>query len=512
MNPTHWTRRDLLGLAATAAAGWSLTSSLGHPRRAAARAGGIRDVVVVGGGLSGLMAAWLMSDHDVLLLERESEAGGRICTGSWNDFTYSLGAAYTGTPDRDMRRFFNELAVDPIPVPPPVDGMAYGGTLYPEDYFASALGSQAALDDYAKMANELKRMCDLGIAESVYGVDLDALKPLGVLDRYSMQQWLDALAIDPVVQRYVNVENRGLFGVNNGDFSLLYAIPELAYNFYAPGLSLEKIPRGPVPDFHDHKGWTLPVGVDTWTFPRGMMEVVDAMTAQPTLAGRVETGAEATKVTVNEDRTVTVGYRQGGKTQTVKAYAAVLATPAPVTAKIVDNGLSAEVMQALRKIRYTTYVTMALFMRRRLFRNAWNIACLDSCFTTLNDAVRTQVDRDYGGEAILGVAMPPEQADDRSLIDRTDDQLLAMALKDIEVYFPGARKQVLGHEVKRFEYAFPVFGPRYRKILHTLHNDPSARGPLFLAGDYTVYPTLGGAAVSGDLANTRVRAYAETLD
>ncbi len=509
--PSWMTRRAFLRLSAGVTGGLAAGCALGWPRPRAAAAEGVRDVVVIGGGLSGLMAAASLTDYDVLLLEQGAVAGGRICTGTWKDFTYSMGAAYMGTPDREMNRFFHELGVEPIPVPPPVDGMARGGKLYPGDYFAAALGSSDALKDYKRMARELKALCDLGLEEAVYSGDPSTLERFGPLDQLTMETWLQVHGIDPMVQRLVDVENRGLFGVGNRDFSLLFDVPELAYNFHEPFLALETMPDGPVPDFHEYRPDAPIGGVDTWTFPGGMMEVVDAMTGHPELAGRVQTGAAVTDVIVNDDRTVTVHYRQGGRRRSVRAYAAVLATPAPVTAAVTSGGFSEAVTEALEAVDYTTYVTLALYTSRRMFHNAWNIACLDTCFTTLNDAVRTQVPMEHTGESVLGVAMPPRLEGPQALLAVPDAEIVDRAVRDAERYLPGVGDAVLGHDIHRFEHAFPVFGPGYRKILRTLHDDPTTRGPLFLAGDYTVYPTLGGAAVSGDLAAARVHAYAETL-
>ena len=46
------------------------------------------------------------------------------------------------------------------------------------------------------------------------------------------------------------------------------------------------------------------------------------------------------------------------------------------------------------------------------------------------------------------------------------------------------------------------------KTLWTLNKDRSAAGPLFLAGDYMVYPTLGGAAMSAYNAVEKIEAWA----
>ena len=59
----------------------------------------------------------------------------------------------------------------------------------------------------------------------------------------------------------------------------------------------------------------------------------------------------------------------------------------------------------------------------------------------------------------------------------------------------------------RFEHAFPVFRPGYLEVLEALYRNPTARGPLVLAGDYMVYPTFDGAVVSGVRAAEAVEAY-----
>jgi phytoene dehydrogenase-like protein len=503
-------RRDFLALAPGAAA-YAVSLGCAGVKTLSGGDDGLYDVVIVGGGLSGLVAAHLLRGHNILLLEKERVPGGRILGGTWEGFHYSLGASYMGPPDEEMQEAFDELGVTPIPVPPPVDAVAHGGVIYPEDYLDSMLGSISEFRDYIRVSRELHELSEDGIGDATYEIDLEALSEYEELDRLSVRQWLEREKVGPIVRRFIDVENRGLFGASNGDISLLFDVAEMAFNLYEGDLDDSDFSPRAVPDFHTHWPDVDEGDVDLWTFRRGMMELVSSYQQLEGLRGRIRCNANVSSVQVNRDRTVTIDYSQDGSTRSVRAYAVILATPAAVTASLVRSGFSNAVMEALRSVPYTTYVTMAIFLSERLFRTTWNIACLDTCFTTLNDAIRTQVPLDYRGRSVLGVAMPPERADDRSLIGMSDDALLEKALKDIERYFPGVRTRVIGKDIHRFQYAFPVFGPGYGEILWALHSDETTRGPLFLAGDFMVYPTLGGAAASAERVSDLVEGYAETL-
>jgi predicted NAD/FAD-binding protein len=60
---------------------------------------GVRDAIVIGGGIAGLVAAYQLRKHNVLVLEGASEPGGVAKSGSWNGLSYALGAAYIIDPD-----------------------------------------------------------------------------------------------------------------------------------------------------------------------------------------------------------------------------------------------------------------------------------------------------------------------------------------------------------------------------------------------------------------------------
>lgn len=65
----------------------------------------------------------------------------------------------------------------------------------------------------------------------------------------------------------------------------------------------------------------------------------------------------------------------------------------------------------------------------------------------------------------------------------------------------------MGYDIERFQYAYPVFAKNYHQVINDLNNDASVNGPLFLAGDYTVYATIDGAMISGWNSAKKVRKY-----
>jgi len=344
----------------------------------------IYDVVIIGGGLSGLTAAVAMKGHNILVLEKEADMGGRIVSKSWEGFSYSLGASYIGKPDSDMRGFFREIGLTskPFPVPPPQDALAINEKIYPDEYSDQAFGSLKEIQDYVRASRELYQLAQKGIGDAVYEVDLETLSGFSNLDALTVEQWLNQRNIGPIVQQFINTENRGLFGSSNADLSLLYNVPEMAFNLYAGDYMPQHFKKRSVPDFMNYVPERGSGKDGIWTFTHGMIEMIWAMEQQPNLHGKLETGADVQHVSVNPDKTVDIIYIRHGRSRKVKAYAVVLASPAPVTARIVGNGLSARVMSALENVTYVPYVTMGVFMKRRLFNNAWNIACLDTAFST----------------------------------------------------------------------------------------------------------------------------------
>ena len=443
------------------------------------------DVIVVGGGFSGLTAAYYLKDKKVLVLEKEAKAGGRCQSGTWEGFYYPKGTEYKGPPEAYTTTFFNEIGAVETQVPPPTDGVAYNGQFYLKRHLLDYLGTLSAKTHYYQLEDELYQLAQSGIEAAVY--DSNALlSNYAVYDNMTVEDWLNQNNYEPMIQKFVNVENRGLFGANNKNLSMLFNIPEMYFD---------------LPD-------TSSINQsEVYTFQGGMYSIVDGLVNQ--LGDKVVCGANVQEVFVNNDLSVSVKYIKDGVTKVLHAQTVVMATPAPITAQLVTNGLTQDVRSALGAVDYSQYMVVNLFLSERLLNKTFSISCIDENFVTLYDALWTQVPITYTGKSIMGIYMAPQDASDKTYINKTDAEVMQLCYAGLETYSPGIQTKVLGYDITRYKYAFPVFSKAYNNTLQVFYNDHSVQGPLFLAGDYLVYPEFDGAFISGQYASDDVRAYLE---
>lgn len=440
------------------------------------------DVVIVGGGISGLVSAFMLKDLRVLVLEKEDIVGGRIISGEWEGISYAKGMEYIGPPDPELTSLLLRLGLKAVQLTPPTDAISFGGNIYYGPDILNFLGSDEAKNNYLELLNDLEILSD-EVDYAVWNTQEDLIN-FANLDGKSVSEWLQSKSYLSLLQQFINVENRGLFGANNSELSILFSVTEMYYNLPDPELVSES---------------------DVYSFPGGISDLVNILA--DSLSGKIITNSAVTRINLNDNLTTKVSYLDEGIEKLVSSKCVIISTPASIASSLAAEAFSDDVLETLNSINYSSYITVNLFTSERLWKNTWSISCVDDFFVTIYDAVRPSKPDTYTDKSVLGIFIAPFEANDNSILTIPDEGIIESIYSGLEKYFPDIRSKVLGYDMHKFEYAFPVFGKNYHNIIKTLTEDATTFGPIFLAGDYMVYPTFNGAFISAINAVNKVNEY-----
>jgi monoamine oxidase len=215
-------RRGLLG---TAVAGGAVLAigGLGQAAEAATSSGALPktvDVVVVGGGLSGLVAArqLVAKGKSVLVLEARDRVGGRLLNHTLaNGSVIESGGAFVGPTQDHVLALAKELNVVPfkeyitgknVYVSKKIGTIKYTGTVPPDPLIlADAAILQLRIDNMSK------------------SVPVDApwtAKDAATLDAQTVDTWLRANSLIPEVREVLKSFFQAAFGVDASGISMLF--------------------------------------------------------------------------------------------------------------------------------------------------------------------------------------------------------------------------------------------------------------------------------------------------
>jgi len=376
------------------------------------------DVVIIGGGVAGLSAAYFLRGKEWLLLEKEDHFGGNAFQEEYDGQPFATGSAYAYRGD-EGDHLAKEIGLTLLPVDNP-DPTIINKTFVPDTW-------KAGLDQlpYPKEVRESFRkfrdeMMKIKVREKMAELDTQPLTNFTSGYAPEITQWWDGYGPSN-------------WGATTADTSAFVGIS-----------SMQDLASG-----GDAKRVILPGGLGCITHK--LVEVL-----QPKYKERML--GDATVVAVVQDKdAVRVTYLREGKLITVSAKAVLMCTPKHITSRIV-LGLPPDQKTAMRHIRYAPYPVVNLIFDQPVYNRGYDNWCPGNSFTDFIVADWTV--RNTPGykqkNNILSFYTPLREEQRSTLLDEEDcKSLAARVLADFQKLMPEFNVNPV--EVRIYRRGHPMF-------------------------------------------------------
>ena len=377
------------------------------------------DVVIVGGGASGLVAAYLLRQHDFQLLEKEPHWGGNAYAMDYEGSTYGTGTAFLYKSEYGFA-LAKELGLEPLPINSS-DGSILNGELISDTWGAGLdkLPYAASIrESFKKFKKEILAIDLSKRSDELYNIPLSTLlKPYPE----ELTQWWDAYGASN-------------YGAVSAEAAAAVGVIELQE------LTAES---------HLDDRLTWPGGLGA--FSKKLSEFL-----QSKFAGCLQSGATTVAV-VPEKSEVQVTYANGPELKTVAAKAVIMAAPKFIARRIIE-GLPEKQSQAMRQIHYIPYPVVNLIFDKPLFHHGYDTWCPGNAFTDF--VVADWVVRDHPGyqqKFNILTCYTPMRAEQRAylLTDEGARKIAQNVLHDFWKLFPGSNVDPI--EVHIYRRGHPLF-------------------------------------------------------
>jgi hypothetical protein len=376
------------------------------------------DIVIVGGGVAGLSAAYFLRGKEWLLLEKEPQFGGNALQEEFEGQIYGTGSAYAYHGDEgDQLASEIGLKMPFVNMPDP--------TIVNKTYVPDTWKTGLEQLPYAKdVISSFKKFRDDTMKIKVH-------EKMAELDAQPFSNFTAAYA--PEVQKWWDGFGPSNWGATAEDSSAFVGLANVQ----------DLISGG------DAKRAILPGGLGCITHK--LVEVL-----QPKYKERMLDNATVVAAVQDKDA-VRVTYLHEGKLTTVSAKAVLMCTAKHITSRIV-MGLPSEQKAAMRHYRYAPYPVVNIIFDKPVYNRGYDNWCPGSVFTDFIVADWT-IQKNPGYKQkhnILSFYTPLRELQRSTLLDEAGcKSLAARVLADFQKLLPEFNVDPL--EVRIYRRGHPMF-------------------------------------------------------
>ena len=444
------------------------------------------DVVVIGGGIAGLSAAWRLRDRDVLLLEASDRLGGRVRSEPYGDYWLNYGAHLFPAPGSLVDTMAREVDLEMVPVWGGMMGLAVGDTRLTSGRIESyPLRLPLSMADRVAFA-----MKGLQIQRAVANYQRNARPrpedtPADVRDR--VLGYLDDRTFADFLGRMPKAVE-GIFSTASHR-----ATAELDELSAGCGIGLFALV------------WGGKKSLIARNLLGGTGRLPAAMGA--VLGDAARTDAEARSIRPDGDGHV-VEYLEHGTPRRVRARHVVLAAQAPIASRLIAD-IAPDASGALGQMSYGAFLSVAVATKETgpmPWDDVYAMATpgrIFDMFTNQSHALRTPGERRPGGTLMLFAGAQGAAA----LLAESELTIVDRFIKDLVGLYPEAHGLVEEARVQRWPMGNVYAKPGRRRLQPAIEGPLGPHANIHLAGDY--FAELGNlemAARTGAAAADRIAA------